>query len=453
MHDLLLYWNRIVRTGLRPGEDVASFREVILLNKILAGGTLIMVLYLPLEVYFNGFSLLHLVVMLILLMQVGLVLNRYRKFRLAKYCVFFVGVLFIPIAGLMVGKGVGNNVALIPMVLFGIILFRTTAERIGTLVVILCLYLLLQILYDVYPPPFYLTPEVKVIFTRIFFVISALLTFLLGYYFVNLNGQYEQVIVRQKEAIAERSREITDSISYAKRIQSAILPPLKEITDALPMSFVLYLPKDIVAGDFYWYEDQDPLTMLAVADCTGHGVPGAMVSVVCNNALNRAVREFSLLDPGMILDKTREIVIGEFEKSDEQIRDGMDISLCVIAKDRRSMLWAGANNGLLIVRDGALIEVNADKQPIGDHPSKKPFTTHNVPLQAGDNIYLFSDGFADQFGERTGKKFRMKQFKDTLISLQDVSMADQKPILEKALTDWKGLLEQVDDICVIGFRV
>ena len=261
-----------------------------------------------------------------------------------------------------------------------------------------------------------------------------------------------------------KNKEITDSIQYAKRIQSAILPSEKVVKEYLRDSFILYKPKDIVAGDFYWLEtiktgDHHPsnfpqgenLVLFAAADCTGHGVPGAMVSVVCNNGLNRSVREHGLIEPGKILDKTREIVVQEFEKSEEEVKDGMDIALCSL--EGNTLKYAGAHNPLWLIRKGELIENKADKQPIGKFENQQPYTTHTIELQKGDTIYIFSDGYADQFGGEQGKKMKTTNFKKLLLSIQGDSMDKQKELIDKAFENWKGNLEQLDDVCVIGVKI
>ncbi len=280
-----------------------------------------------------------------------------------------------------------------------------------------------------------------------------------------------KITKHQKLIIEEKNKEITDSINYAKRIQGAILPPIKTVKEFLPNSFILYKPKDIVAGDFYWLEHKEGKVLFAAADCTGHGVPGAMVSVVCNNGLNRSVREYGLTEPGKILNKTREIVIAEFEKSEEEVKDGMDIALCSL--DGNKLEYAGANNPLWIVRhaelDAAsekeqipnqvrndeyeLIEIKADKQPIGKYAENKPYTTHKIELQKGDSIYIFTDGYADQFGGEKSKKFKAANFKKLLLSIQEKTMEEQRDIIDQAFKDWKGNLEQIDDVCIIGVRI
>tara|TARA_R110001592_G_scaffold60311_3_gene183307 strand:+ start:3982 stop:6030 length:2049 start_codon:yes stop_codon:yes gene_type:complete len=335
---------------------------------------------------------------------------------------------------------------------------------------------------------------------------------------LQITKKQKKVIESQKIIVEEKNQEIMDSITYAKRIQNAILPPQKVVKEYLEKSFILYKPKDVVAGDFYWMEtigdelrvmsSENPILktqhskhiLFAAADCTGHGVPGAMVSVVCNNALNRSVREYGLTDPGEILNKTREIVVAEFEKSEEDVKDGMDIALCslrfnvqgsMLKKQTRNLKpetsalleYAGAHNPLWIIRschssldepvlseievespndkiagqarndDYELIEIKANKQPIGKFDNPEPYTTHSIELQKGDTVYIFSDGYVDQFGGEKGKKFKAKAFRELLLSIQEKSMEEQKLIIDEAFESWRGELEQIDDVCVIGVRV
>ncbi len=288
------------------------------------------------------------------------------------------------------------------------------------------------------------------------------------------------VIEQQKHIVEEKQKEIVDSITYAKRLQEAILPAEIYWSRNFKNGFVFYQPKDLVAGDFYWLEtvslqskdisnqfataeklQTENLILFAVADCTGHGVPGALVSVVCSNALNRSVLEFKITDPGKILDKTRELVIATFEKSGEEVKDGMDISLCCLNTKTKELLWAGANNPLWYLSSSlekgsegdSIQEIKPDKQPIGKYALQTPFTTHKVYLNAGDTLYLFTDGMADQFGGAQGKKFKYKRLKELLLNNKASTMDEQKAILENAFNTWKGELEQVDDVCVIGVRL
>lgn len=259
----------------------------------------------------------------------------------------------------------------------------------------------------------------------------------------------------QRQLVEQKNKEILDSISYAKRIQTAMLPTLDFLREKISQIAVFYQPKDIVAGDFYWFEETNDFMMFAAADCTGHGVPGAMVSVVCYNALNRSVREYGLSDPGQILDKTREIILLELSKHDENVKDGMDISLLVLNKKEMQLSWAGANNPLWIVaRDKHEVqEIKADKQPIGLHINSNNFTTQDLNVNEGDTLVLFTDGYADQFGGKNGKKFKSANLKRLIASNIHLSVDELQQTLVQTFYQWKGEEDQVDDVCVIVIRV
>ncbi len=263
----------------------------------------------------------------------------------------------------------------------------------------------------------------------------------------------EETVNERTKELSESNKNIKDSITYAKRIQTAILPSKKIIQKHLQDSFVLYKPKDIVAGDFYWFEMSDDLILFAACDCTGHGVPGAMVSVICNNALNRAVREFGLRSPEQILTKTAELVIENFAKSEEEINDGMDISLCCYNPKTKLLTWAGANNPLWLIKNDELIEVKPNKQPIARSDNRDSFTFHKFSLNIGDKLYIFSDGFADQFGGENQKKLTKKRFRELILSVKDLSMPEQETALDKFIIEYRKDLEQTDDILVIGIRI
>lgn len=293
-----------------------------------------------------------------------------------------------------------------------------------------------------------------------FLFILVLTSFLLYSYSLSekanrLLGLKNIEIEKQKIEIEGKSKSLLDSIIYATRIQKAMFPPNQEVNKWLPNHFILYKPKDTISGDFYWMETFGNMVYYAAADCTGHGVPGAVVSVLCMTALNRSVREFGLRTPGKILDKTRELLIKKFERSEDNVKDGMDISLCALNTKTNKLLWSGANNPLWIIRHGAsnIEEIKADKQPIGNYELTKPFTTHKVTLYSGDTIYTFSDGYADQFGGEMSKKFKVNALRDLLLSVQDQSMEKQHSMIDEAFEAWKGKHEQVDDVCVIGVRV
>jgi serine phosphatase RsbU (regulator of sigma subunit)/tetratricopeptide (TPR) repeat protein len=261
----------------------------------------------------------------------------------------------------------------------------------------------------------------------------------------------------QHHQLEETHKEISDSIRYAQRLQAAILPEMNDLKAELKDGFVLFQPKDVVSGDFYWMQRTPNGVLFAAADCTGHGVPGAMVSVVCSNALNRSVKEFGLHEPAQILDKTRELVIETFDSTSADVKDGMDIALCKLeyTSEGARVTFAGANNPLWILRHHGteIEEIKGAKQPIGKYENHTPFPQESVELKKDDCIFVFSDGYADQFGGLKGKKMKIKPFKQLLVDMSNLSMDDRKTKLMAAFNNWKGDFEQVDDVTVIGVRI
>jgi phosphoserine phosphatase RsbU/P len=264
-------------------------------------------------------------------------------------------------------------------------------------------------------------------------------------------------IEKQKEEIEEQKKHIMDSIYYARRIQNAILPAFNIIEANLKNYFILYMPKDIVSGDFYWVNETDGLFMIAAVDCTGHGVPGAFMSIVGYNQLNHAVTVKKARSAGDVLDELNKGVISTLNenKSDNSIKDGMDMALCVFNFAAKKVEFAGANNPLVLIRDNKVIKVRGDRFPIGAFEGSNPqqFRNNEIDLLEGDCLYLSSDGYADQFGGPDNKKFMFKKFEELLLQINSLSMEDQKEMLHKRLYEWMGVNDQVDDILVIGIRV
>lgn len=260
---------------------------------------------------------------------------------------------------------------------------------------------------------------------------------------------------REKDVIQREKKELLDSINYAKRIQTALLPSNEFIEKQLGENFILYLPKDIVSGDFYWVDAVNEWVYFAVCDCTGHGVPGALISIVCNNALNRAVKEYGLIMPSEILDKVAELIIESLGTAGD-VKDGMDASICAFNKNTRELYWSGANIPLWIAReDGfySLLEFKPDKQPIGHVEERFSYTNHKIEIRKNDLLYLFSDGFADQFGGDLGKKLTRKKFKELLLLQRGLPMKQQHENILKFHNDYKRHTDQIDDILVMGVRV
>jgi serine phosphatase RsbU (regulator of sigma subunit) len=260
----------------------------------------------------------------------------------------------------------------------------------------------------------------------------------------------------QRDTIAVQKDQITDSIHYAERIQAAILPPDKHLSDHLRDHFLLFKPRDIVSGDFYWTMEKNQKLLVAVADCTGHGVPGAFLSMLGIASMNEIVNRSKILRPHKILEQLREILIQSLHQTGTrgEAQDGIEIALCVIDLKKNTLDYAGANRPLYIVRDGAVQHIRPDRMPIGIYEQEPvPFTNHALELKKGDSFYLFSDGYVDQLGGPLRKTFRVKRFRKLLLGIQEQSMAVQKQILLKNLEEWQGDVEQIDDILVMGIRI
>lgn len=270
--------------------------------------------------------------------------------------------------------------------------------------------------------------------------------------------QQKAEIELQSQKIEVFYKQVTDSIRYAKRIQEAILPPDSFVKRLLPDSFVLYKPKDIVSGDFYWFEELNGKALFAAVDCTGHGVPGAFMSIVGYNLLKQITSKHQNTQPAFILDELSKGVsetLHQRNYEESTSKDGMDITLCSYDSKTRELEFAAAFNPLFLVRDGEIFEIKGNKFPIGIFLEKetKKFTNHKLKMQKGDVIYIFSDGYADQFGGKKGKKFMQSQFRSLLFDIHKKPMPEQRRILDQTIEHWRGNEDQVDDILVMGMRV
>lgn len=267
--------------------------------------------------------------------------------------------------------------------------------------------------------------------------------------------QKEQIEI-QKELVEEKNKDITDSINYASRIQQAILPIIDEIKKVLPQSFVFYRPRDIVSGDFYWFVRKGKEVYIAAADCTGHGVPGAFMSMIGHTLLNEILNEKNITNTGEILTELHKQIRISLKQDQQESRDGMDIALCKINVETLLLEYSGAMRPLYLIIDGELKEIKADKFPIGglqENEEMRIFKSNEIQLKKGDLFYIFSDGYADQFGGKEGKKFMVKRLKELLLSVSMFDMETQYNEIVKAFLDWLGNGEQVDDILFIGVRV
>jgi serine phosphatase RsbU (regulator of sigma subunit) len=262
--------------------------------------------------------------------------------------------------------------------------------------------------------------------------------------------------LKQREIIISKNKEIMADIRYASRIQHAILPQLDKLSKFFNEYFILHQPKRHVSGDFYWITRNGSKKIFAVGDCTGHGVSGALMHMLGNAYLSEIVARNNYKTASDILEQLREHIMSSLNQTGEsgEAQDGMDIALCIIDCEDNTLEYAGANNPVYIIRDKELTEFRGDRMPVGIHINySKPYTNHIINLESNDQIYLFSDGFADQFGGPKGKKFRYKQFKELLIENCHEPMNIQKEILNNVHDKWRGQLEQIDDILVFGLKI
>jgi PAS domain S-box-containing protein len=278
------------------------------------------------------------------------------------------------------------------------------------------------------------------------------------------DGKLDKIVVvylditERKQAtdeLTQINKDIFDSLHYAKSIQEAILPPKELFADAFQDAFVFYEPRDIVSGDFYWFEQRGPISVFAVVDCTGHGVPGAFMSLMGNDYLASIITDQNITTPGHALSMLNARILQALKQTGAvgESKDGMDVALCAYNQDSGMLQYAGARNPLYIVRDGDLQEIKATKESVGGDTRDKTFQDHQIQLQSGDQIYLFSDGYADQFGGKRGKKLMYKPFKKLLLDNSIFPMKKQLAALQSYFYDWKGDLEQVDDVCVLGVKI
>jgi len=269
------------------------------------------------------------------------------------------------------------------------------------------------------------------------------------------NQNLEQKVMERTKQIEQQKINITDSIHYASRIQNALLPPTDELNRLLPSYFILNKPKDIVSGDYYWVSTKDNKVLLALADCTGHGVPGAFMSIMGINLLNEIVKKTEVVTANVILNELRDYLVTSLRQigDKEETRDGMEVALCVVDYDSRKIQYSGAFRPMYLIRNKELHVYKGDRMPIGIYNEVEvPFNSKEVQFEENDIIYLFTDGYVDQIGGPGRKTFRSSKFKQLLLDIHQKPMEEQKAMLEKVYEEWKSDMEQIDDIMVMGIR-
>ena len=288
-----------------------------------------------------------------------------------------------------------------------------------------------------------------------FIIIFSITSIVLGALVIYVKHNANKKLQEKNTIIAQQNKDLLDSINYAQHIQNAMLPDVKTHEELLKNGFVFYKPKNIVSGDFYWIHKCHNLLFVAVIDCTGHGVPGALLTMLGYNAINKAVTEKELTDPTHILDSMNSDVKQALKQTQYQsVQDSMEVGIVCIDEQQKSIKYSGANMSLTLVHNGNLQVINSGKCSVGSVQSQviELPKTHTINLKSGDAFYLYSDGYADQFGGPKGKKFKYKQLEELLLANYTKSTQEQEALLNDAFIDWKGNLEQVDDVTVLGYK-
>lgn len=449
---------KILNIGVLPANSDALNRKIRINNLISFISATIMLGYIPMAVYFRLTEVIILNVLFLCSSCMSFYLNSRGRYNASFHIGCSYGLIYFVYGTVLYGLSSNLHFFILIVCLLAIALFSSTLIlRIFLTVSVASFFILLIYLGDksgiVYTEAMKKVQHVVAILNLFFLFFVTILFFI---FFRRDNLLYQKAIVEQKSIIEEKQKEILDSINYAKRIQFSLLAGDSLLQQHLPEHFVLFSPKDVVSGDFYWAAPVSDGFMYITADCTGHGVPGAFMSLLNISKLSQVIHENKITRPDLVLNAVRTEIIRALSSHDAggENKDGMDAILCKLDLKGMSLEYAAANNAFYIVRNQALIACRADKMPVGKgHDDTLAFTYNQVALHPGDVIYTLTDGFADQFGGPRGKKFKYKALEELLLSIHHLPMAEQRELLQKTFADWRGPLEQVDDVLIIGVRL
>ncbi|MBC7413007.1 MAG: SpoIIE family protein phosphatase [Bacteroidia bacterium] len=445
-------YTTIINIGVQATDSARFTKKIQLINQIgllatISTFLLMSHLYLIHDYYYIPIQLIA-----TLALSTCFVFSKMRLFYTSFYWVFTLVIANVFYRSIEAPNS-GIEYFLIPISLIPVVVLESKTKGVALIFVAITTFWASFYVKEFYTPHYVLSQFdnnlTYVILLNVVFLLSTLVLF--QFKLININ--YEQIIGKQKTDLEHKNKEITDSINYAKRIQNANLPNKNEVYKALLNSFILFKPKDIVSGDFYYFKQKDNLLFIAAADCTGHGVPGAFMSFVCSEKLDAALAHTT--NVAKILSSTNRGVKAALNQTDanESTRDGMDIALCSIDLATNTISYAGANRPIWIIRNNTteVEEIKATKTALGGLTShEQVFDLHQFKLNTGDAFYIFSDGYADTFNGLTNKKLTTKAFKQLLLTMQQHPMVEQEQLLNTYINNWKGNAEQIDDILVIG---
>ncbi len=431
----------------------------IRVNNLISFVTIItMIGYIPVAFYFKEVGIMLLNTLFLISAFSSFYLVSKKHYNSAFYIASTYGLIYFSFGPIFYGLPSNLHFFIIIMCLIAIALFDSAIALKIYITAAVAIFFALILLLKNEPGIIHFTAEMKKaqdvisvinLFTLFF------ITVLFFSFFRRENLLFQKAILKQKDIIEEKQKEILDSINYAKRIQFSLLASESLLNRNLPEHFVLFKPKDVVSGDFYWATPTPEGFVFITADCTGHGVPGAFMSLLNISKLSQAINENKITRPDLILNNIRiEIIKALNTEGSEESKDGMDAVLCKLDVKNLKLQYAAANNAFYIIRNNELLICKADKMPVGKgHDDSISFTFNEIALEKGDVIYTFTDGYADQFGGPKSKKFKYKQLENILMSICSLPLKEQSMILNQKFEDWKGSLDQVDDVLIIGVKI
>ena len=467
-------WENLQNAGIHDQLTLREEKTVRLVNILMLIFILITASAIP-PVFFtqNWFSL-FLSLIGIGIYSIIIYFNHSRKYSFANHLFVIYTSSAAISSNFLFGEAVGFSYAFVAMPILPIVVFKKSSTIYSYLIIFILIFYIADYYQSHFPP--LIEREAQAMRIQYFFNVTAILvcTFLMAFFFRRINDTYESILVKKNDVIAQKNKDITDSITYAQRIQEAILPTSQEITAIFPQNFILYKPRDIVSGDFYWIAQTDPQPIyaeefsskgittvlkkvenekkiIAAIDCTGHGVPGAFMSMIGESLLNQIILENKILEPHLILEALHKRV----KSTLRQNQDGMDMALVVIDEQEKTLKFAGAKNPFVYIRDKQLEMIKGSRFSIGGNNLSQEvrFDCHKISLEESITFYLFSDGLQDQFGGKKGKKFMRKRLYQLLQEMQQYPIQEQQKYIDKAWQDWKQQEEQVDDVLLIGIHI
>jgi len=476
MKILLNVWNRLSLNGLEKGAAESYFQEIVFLNRYILTIGLVILAYVPFNILILGFSFLFTISLYLATLVFVMLLVRFKLYVLARAHFILLTNLFVFMLVLESGGLLDGQLFFIPISLLGIILFKRSVWFIyGSILLSILLYYSSIWIAEVQGPMISFDESkiqmIKGISNLAAFLFSIALLFSVRH----VTRERNKILKQQTEVISIKSRELNESIRYAKRLQNALRPDLKELNKYISGFSLLYKPKDEVSGDFAMLKEIDETSVwVTTADGTGHGVPGALVSFVCASVLNRTLDKMQDASCSQVLDRIAREIEGVFNKSSsEEVKDGMDAGLLKLRKCEHEyeLEWAGAQQPLIILSNNLLnlqfpfiqkmtdneklnvFQIKPDRQPVGKYDYRLPFTNHKFQLNYGDRLIMASDGFSDQFGGVRNKKLRASKFRELLIDTYNLEIDVLASNLDEYFERWKGEVEQIDDVIVLSLQL